>query len=137
MATHRSRRPADWTTVETLDLAGVIADATVPVLVDCLGRLAVATPRRGRGLGPTGRRDRADSSTRGRSCSARGPPRASDVVAVTNEVGLGVVPATASGRLFRDELGRLNAALSAASQHVHLVVAGRVLDLSGAPLVEG
>ena len=61
--------------------------------------------------------------------------RTVDVVAVTNEVGLGVLPAHASGRLFRDELGRLNTRLSAASDQVHLVAAGRVLDLSDAPLV--
>ena len=59
-----------------------------------------------------------------------------DVVAVTNKVGLGVVPPSVSGRLFRDELGRLNTALSTASDRVHLVVAGRVLDLSHAPLVD-
>ena len=58
-----------------------------------------------------------------------------DVVLVSNEVGWSVVPATASGRLFRDELGRLNAAISGASDHVALTVAGRVLDLSGAPVV--
>ncbi len=58
-----------------------------------------------------------------------------DVVAVTNEVGLGVVPPMPSGRLFRDELGRLNARMAAASDRVVLVVAGRVLDLSTAPVV--
>ena len=58
-----------------------------------------------------------------------------DVVLVTDEVGLSVVPSTSSGRMFRDELGRLNAAVSAASDHVFLVVAGRVLDLSGCPVV--
>ena len=46
------------------------------------------------------------------------------------------MPATASGRLFRDELGRLNAAVSAVSDRVALVVAGRVLDLSDCPVVE-
>jgi adenosylcobinamide kinase/adenosylcobinamide-phosphate guanylyltransferase len=50
-------------------------------------------------------------------------------------VGLGVVPAAPSGALFRDELGRINATLSALSDHVALVVAGRVLDLSAAPVV--
>ena len=54
---------------------------------------------------------------------------------VTNEVGLSVVPSTSSGRIFRDELGRLNAAVSAASNRVALVVAGRVLDLSSCPVV--
>jgi adenosylcobinamide kinase/adenosylcobinamide-phosphate guanylyltransferase len=51
------------------------------------------------------------------------------VVAVSNEVGSGVVPATASGRRFRDELGRLNAAVAAVCDDVRLVVAGRPLRL--------
>jgi adenosylcobinamide kinase/adenosylcobinamide-phosphate guanylyltransferase len=58
-----------------------------------------------------------------------------DVVLVSNEVGWSVVPGTASGRLFRDEMGRLNAAVSGASDHVALTVAGRVLDISCWPVV--
>ena len=58
-----------------------------------------------------------------------------DVVAVSNEVGWGVVPVARSGRLFRDELGRLNGRLAEVTDVVHLVVAGRVLDLSSAPRV--
>jgi len=45
-------------------------------------------------------------------------------VAVSNEVGSGVVPATPSGRRFRDELGVLNARVAAASPRVWLVTAG-------------
>ncbi|HCB04905.1 MAG TPA: hypothetical protein DEQ43_11790 [Nocardioides bacterium] len=52
-----------------------------------------------------------------------------DVVLVTNEVGLGVVPAHRSGRVFRDLLGTVNQRFAAASDEVHLVVAGRVLTL--------
>jgi len=48
---------------------------------------------------------------------------------VSNEVGSGVVPASASGRLFRDTLGRLNAAVAAVSDSVTLVVAGIPLTL--------
>ena len=51
------------------------------------------------------------------------------VVAVTEEVGWGVVPATASGRLFADLLGRVNQELAEVSDAVTLVVAGRTLDL--------
>ncbi|GLW97122.1 bifunctional adenosylcobinamide kinase/adenosylcobinamide-phosphate guanylyltransferase [Microtetraspora sp. NBRC 16547] len=51
------------------------------------------------------------------------------VVAVSDEVGLGVIPATASGRLFRDTLGRLNQRLARESEEVALVVAGRLLPL--------
>ena len=50
-------------------------------------------------------------------------------VAVSDEIGLGVVPATPAGRLFRDELGRLNQVLAAESEEAELVVAGRVLPL--------
>ncbi|RKN42241.1 bifunctional adenosylcobinamide kinase/adenosylcobinamide-phosphate guanylyltransferase [Streptomyces hoynatensis] len=46
------------------------------------------------------------------------------VVAVSNEVGSGVVPATPAGRRFRDELGRLNAAVAAECDCVLLVTAG-------------
>jgi adenosylcobinamide kinase/adenosylcobinamide-phosphate guanylyltransferase len=58
-----------------------------------------------------------------------------DIVLVSNEVGWSVVPDTSTGRMFRDDLGRLNAAVSAASDRVTLVVAGRVLDLSSCPVV--
>ena len=54
---------------------------------------------------------------------------------MTNEVGWSLVPTTASGRFFQDELGRLNALVAAAAAGVHLVVAGRVIDLSDAPVV--
>ena len=36
VARHLAHRPASWTTVETLDLAGVLAEPGGPVLVDCL-----------------------------------------------------------------------------------------------------
>ncbi len=51
------------------------------------------------------------------------------VVIVSNEVGSGVVPEHASGRLYRDLLGRLNAEVAAECDDVALVVAGRVLPL--------
>jgi adenosylcobinamide kinase/adenosylcobinamide-phosphate guanylyltransferase len=43
---------------------------------------------------------------------------------VSAEVGLGVVPSTRAGRLFRDELGALNAALARVCDEVVLLVAG-------------
>jgi adenosylcobinamide kinase/adenosylcobinamide-phosphate guanylyltransferase len=48
------------------------------------------------------------------------------VVAVSNEVGQGVVPETAAGRRFRDEMGRLNARVAAVTEDVRWCVAGRV-----------
>ena len=52
-------------------------------------------------------------------------------MAVSNEVGQGVVPATVSGRLFREALGRLNVTVAAESEEVVLLVAGRPLMLRG------
>jgi adenosylcobinamide kinase / adenosylcobinamide-phosphate guanylyltransferase len=51
------------------------------------------------------------------------------VVAVTNEVGQGVVPDTVAGRRFRDLMGRLNARLAAETEDVRWCVAGRVVKL--------
>jgi adenosylcobinamide kinase/adenosylcobinamide-phosphate guanylyltransferase len=51
------------------------------------------------------------------------------LVLVSAEVGLGVVPATRAGRLFRDELGTLNAALAEVCDRVVLLVAGLPLRL--------
>ena len=51
------------------------------------------------------------------------------VVAVTNEVGQGVVPDAAAGRRFRDVMGRLNAAVAAVTEDVLWCTAGRVTRL--------
>ena len=135
VAAHRSRRPASWQTLETGDLAGALRTATRPVLIDCL---ATWLARSVDEAGAWEDRDRAGAHLGALTRELVTAWRAAtvDVVAVTNEVGMAVVPATASGRLFRDELGRLNAAVSAVSDRVALVVAGRVLDLSGCPVVE-
>jgi adenosyl cobinamide kinase/adenosyl cobinamide phosphate guanylyltransferase len=50
-------------------------------------------------------------------------------VAVSNEVGLGIVPDTPLGRRYRDVLGRVNATWAAAADEALFVVAGRVLRL--------
>ena len=131
---HQERRPAGWTTLETGDVAGAISGATGPVLVDCLGVwLARVLDDCDGWTDPEVGAEVLARAGEGLLAAWQAAP--TDVVLVSNEVGLGVVPATASGRLFRDELGRLNAALSASADRVHLVVAGRLLDLSDAPVV--
>ena len=131
---HQTRRPAGWSTAETTDLVGVIRAAAHPVLIDCL---STWTARLIDDIDAWQDRGRVASHLEketARLLDALGSATV-DVVLVTNEVGCSVVPGTASARMFRDDLGRLNAAISAASDHVALVVAGRVLDLSGCPVV--
>ncbi|WP_101783162.1 bifunctional adenosylcobinamide kinase/adenosylcobinamide-phosphate guanylyltransferase [Nonomuraea indica] len=118
---HRERRPAHWATVETTDLAGAVRGATSPLLVDGLGTwLAAVFDEHGAWEG--------DRSAVWRRCDELVAAwRETDwrIVAVSDEVGMGVVPATSSGRAFRDALGRLNERLAAESEDVTLVVAGR------------
>lgn len=124
IAAHRLRRPTTWTTVETDDLCGVLAaERQAPVLVDCLGTWltrvlddAGVWDERPGALAQVA--DTVDALVQAWTRSSR------HVVAVSNEVGSGVVPGTASGRLFRDHLGRLNALLAAASDEVWLCTAG-------------
>ena len=127
IAAHRARRPASWTTLETRDLAGALGRPE-PVLVDCLGTwLTGVLDERGLWEASVGEATEAVDALTAAAVSAL---RArDDVVVVTNEVGLGVVPEHRSGRLFRDLLGSVNQAFGAACDEVHLVVAGRVLTL--------
>ena len=117
LTAHRARRSPQWTTIETVELAALLREATGPVLVDCL------TLWLGAFLDAPDLHDRIDDlidAWRGTTAN---------VIAVSNEVGSGVVPATESGRRFRDELGRLNARIAAESDEVALLVAGRVMRL--------
>ena len=62
-----------------------------------------------------------------------------DVVVVSNEVGLGVVPAYPLGRAFRDALGAANRLIAARADRVYYLVAGLVVDIKsiGAVPIEG
>jgi adenosylcobinamide kinase/adenosylcobinamide-phosphate guanylyltransferase len=128
VAAHRARRPDWWRTAETTDLAGLLGRARGALLIDGIGTwLAAVLDECGWELRDDGTRDKlaariADLVSAWRQARCH-------VVAVSDETGLGVVPATPGGRLFRDELGRLNQALAAESEEAELVVAGRVLPL--------
>ncbi|MEU7453414.1 bifunctional adenosylcobinamide kinase/adenosylcobinamide-phosphate guanylyltransferase [Streptosporangium roseum] len=125
--THRDRRPAHWGTAETTDLAGLLRTAEAPMLIDGLGTwVAAVFDECDAWSGGDGR----DAVTaRCDELVAAWRQARAQVVAVSDEVGLGVVPATSSGRMFRDVLGRLNQRLALESEDVALVVAGRLLPL--------
>ncbi|MBW3645446.1 MAG: bifunctional adenosylcobinamide kinase/adenosylcobinamide-phosphate guanylyltransferase [Actinobacteria bacterium] len=119
IAAHRLRRPPAWTTREAgADLPAVLRDISGTVLVDALGTWVAASP------------DLAVDA--GGLCAAL-VERAGDAVVVSDEVGLGVHPATEVGRRFRDVLGELNQAVAAVADEVLLVVAGRALPLAPVP----
>ncbi|MGI9006510.1 MAG: bifunctional adenosylcobinamide kinase/adenosylcobinamide-phosphate guanylyltransferase [Streptosporangiaceae bacterium] len=122
---HRARRPPGWRTLETTDVAAVLAepDAGTPVLVDCLATW-LARAMDDSGVWTSAAEAAPALARRLDELLAAWERTSRPVVAVSNEVGSGVVPATVSGRLFRDELGRLNARLAARSEQVWLCTAG-------------
>ena len=120
IALHRAERPVEWTTVEeTLGLDAAIR--AVPeqdvLVVDCLS-LWVANML-----------ERANVEELARTAAESARRRATLTVAVSNEVGLGVVPPTELGRRYRDVLGRVNAIWADAAERVSFVIAGRALPL--------
>lgn len=130
---HRRRRPATWTTLETTDLVEAIDSATGPVLVDCLALWLTAE------LDARDAWRRLDAGEWSALIEEVHPAiagvadavrrRRADIVLVSNEVGMGVVPPTASGRLFQDLLGHANRIVADACDDVLLMVAGRPLAL--------
>lgn len=133
VAAHRSRRPHWWRTEETSDAAAALdkaAETGDAVLFDCAGTwLAGAMEACGMWSDspPADAGERLERRIEELAAAWRRFP--GHLVAVTNEVGMGVVPATRSGGLFRDMLGRLNQRLAQESEEVLLTVAGRVTEL--------
>ena len=123
VALHRVRRPASWRTLETVDLPAVLSSPGPPVLLDCLSTWLARTMD---DCGVwTGAPDADTRLTTAVDAAVQAWERAArPVTAVSNEVGSGVVPATPSGRRFRDELGVLNARIAARSDRVWLLTAG-------------
>ena len=120
---HRTARPDSWATVEAPVRLLEAVQASPPgdfVIVDCL-TLWVANLQES-GLGPD---DIVDVA----ACVAAELASRSGAV-VSNEVGLGIVPASAQARTFRDVLGRVNARFADHAEHSVLMVAGRGLELT-------
>ncbi len=132
---HRERRPEGWRTLEARrDVAERLpAEWNGTVLLDCLSLLvsnilldAVAEHGEGPELERAASREVASEVAAllgwwDESCS--------DLIAVSNEVGWGVVPPHRLGRIYRDLLGSANQRVAARSTEATLLVAGLPLPL--------
>jgi adenosylcobinamide kinase/adenosylcobinamide-phosphate guanylyltransferase len=126
---HRAERPAGWTTLEVpLALEDAILQCSGKfdtILIDCLtlwtSNLMMAEDSNSERIFV--RAAKLCDALRQVTCS---------VVLVSNEVGSGVVPATDSGRLFRDLLGGVNRHVAAIADKVLLLVAGYPLTVKDA-----
>jgi adenosylcobinamide kinase / adenosylcobinamide-phosphate guanylyltransferase len=142
VAAHRSRRPAAWTTLETTSPAELVRGGAVLVdsvttwvaaLMDESGVWDAPDPGGAHAAGgggahaePAGDAGAALQrlATRCDALVNNWVMSPAHVVAVSDEVGLGVVPETRAGRLFRDTLGAVNQRLAATADEVWFVVAG-------------
>jgi adenosylcobinamide kinase/adenosylcobinamide-phosphate guanylyltransferase len=133
VAAHRERRPGSWRTAETCDLVPLLREDGPPLLVDCLSLWLTDAMDSAGAWDDAEWADGGERALRERVAQLTAAVRETrrTVVAVSNEVGSGIVPATASGRRYRDELGRLNAAFAAECEQVLLVVAGQAVVLRG------
>jgi adenosylcobinamide kinase/adenosylcobinamide-phosphate guanylyltransferase len=127
IAIHQSRRGPDWETIEEpLDILGQIREHAAPdrpVLVDCvtlwLSNLMAA-----------GRHCDSEVETLAQGLDGLAGP----VVFVSNEVGLGIIPANALARAFADAAGLANQRLAQRADRVLFTAAGLPLVLKGHPL---
>lgn len=122
---HRADRGPSWQTIEApLDIAPHLHQPGKVVLVDCL-TLWVSNLLHARG----------EQELRPDFEALEGALRAAPnpVVLVSNEVGMGIVPANALARRFRDEAGFLSQRIAAACDRVVLTVAGLPLLVKDLP----
>jgi adenosylcobinamide kinase/adenosylcobinamide-phosphate guanylyltransferase len=138
VARHQAARPSWWRTEESLDVAGALRRVSGALLIDGIGTWLAAIMEEA-GAWPDNGADWPSSAAQANPqdvIDARieeliGAWRQTKalVVAVTDEVGSGLVPPYPAGRIFRDQLGWLNQRLTAESDVSVLVVAGRTMML--------
>ena len=130
IARHRAERPSRWSTIEEpFDLVSQLRDldgACDGILVDCLTLWVSNLLLRG---------DRDDAILeQAEALAGLIGRRRSSVTVVSNEVGEGVHPETATGLRFRDLLGGVNQRVAAACDTVVLMVAGIPLTVKAPPV---
>jgi adenosylcobinamide kinase/adenosylcobinamide-phosphate guanylyltransferase len=114
IAEHQARRCLGWQTLEApIELADALNQTTRPALVDCL-TLWLTNLMCGDHCILTATEQLIAVLDR----------RTAPTILVSNEVGLGIVPQTPLGRVFRDEAGRLNQRIAARAERVLFMVAG-------------
>ncbi len=136
---HRRERPAGWQTLEApQDVGRAIAahgGMAKVVLVDCLtllvaNRLVSAEDREDR-EDPFAPEVEAAVTAEVQELAACASRMSSDLIVVSNEVGMGLVPPYPMGRAYRDLLGQANQALAQKADEVYLLVAGIPLAIKG------
>lgn len=129
IARHRRERPPEWSTLEAPSQTGVqlqqalAAGGYDTVLIDCLTVLAANVLL---ALPEAATQEEVNRAVLAEVDALLAAYLASDAtwLVISNEVGMGVVPPSRLGRLYRDALGRANQRVAAQADEVLLLVAG-------------
>lgn len=128
IARHRAFRPSHWKTLEApLDVVAAVRSAESLVLVDCVTLWISNLLHEYRALEGTARETRILGEVEALGTALR----EREAIAVTNQVGEGIVPETPLAREFRDLQGQANQILAREASRVVLLVAGIPLALKG------
>jgi adenosylcobinamide kinase/adenosylcobinamide-phosphate guanylyltransferase len=135
---HQRSRPSEWATIEaSTEVAQVIERAGgeyAAMIVDCLTTL-IANWLAGRGQleEPTESMIELEKAILGRVGDLVGAAKGAraTVIVVSNEVGLGVVPAFKAGRVFRDLAGLANQFIAREADEVYVMWAGIPQKIKG------
>ena len=128
VAAHQARRPASWGLAETIELVPLLEASGPPLLIDCLTLWLSRTMDSLDVWTDLTRAKLIDEHIAALAGAWSATSRR--VVAVSNDVGSGIVPADPATRLFRDLMGRLNTTISLASDQVLWTIAGRTMPLT-------
>jgi adenosylcobinamide kinase/adenosylcobinamide-phosphate guanylyltransferase len=134
---HRAERPLSWQTLEIpINISGTLANnpiAAEVVLLDCLTLLVTNVL-----LAMNPDLDELDEAGSETAVSTEIATLLTTIqqssahwLIVSNEVGLGLVPPYALGRIYRDTLGRANQQVAQAADHVYFLVAGLPMRVKG------
>ena len=146
IARHRASRPQQWHTIEEpLDLAGAIQRAyhlADVALLDCVTLWLGNTLLQELGehesdvqgneelrITSSPFDDRSMQQISALLAVMQNAEAGKTLIVVSNEVGLGIVPAYPLGRVYRDTLGYINQRLAQDADRVYLMVAGMAVDI--------
>lgn len=121
---HRQERPSHWSTVEEpLELERRVAgvDASAFVIIDCLTLWLSNLIDNGL--------DNEQIEERSGKAAALAATRSAPTIAITNEVGFGIIPANALARRFGEVLGKVNMSWADAAETTYVMFAGKVMRL--------
>jgi len=133
IARHREDRPDNWDTIEEPVEIGEALESLAAegfsgaVILDCLGFWLSNLFRESDELDDLALEDFVEEKVRSELALAK--DGGFELIVVSNEVGMGVIPGSSAGRRFRDGLGRANQIAGQLADRVYLMVAGFPLEL--------